>query len=331
MTEGPDWNAFYHDYFLRGDLQRCRLMTRLTKFKASAATNHHTRDPDFYSLPFLPELTQTFCLFDGDNNRPAELLATTTDPAEEKESAAVALLAVRSSEQPATTTTTSTAPTSTRSSSKKRPHSKSNDNKKKSFQKKRTVKGSPPITTSMTDIPPRPTTIGPELLTTRVRNNIPPSISSLALVPPQWSAATPTPLPLQQEQRRLRLATPMTYLPSATSNVFVPSSSSADIVDMEFHSRILRAQEDITRLSSAWMEARYTMAQIATARRNVEARQHSWIPTASTIFHVPTNRITISSSLPAVGIVAVPSSLPIAEPGLVFSNSLQSSAFPRMW
>eukprot|EP00590_Aulacoseira_subarctica_P002145 CAMPEP_0172415780 /NCGR_PEP_ID=MMETSP1064-20121228/2231_1 /TAXON_ID=202472 /ORGANISM="Aulacoseira subarctica , Strain CCAP 1002/5" /LENGTH=336 /DNA_ID=CAMNT_0013153015 /DNA_START=44 /DNA_END=1051 /DNA_ORIENTATION=+ len=243
MTDGPDWNAFHHDYFLRGDLQRCRLMARLEKSRASAAPNHHTCDPDVYALPFMPELTQTFCLYGGNNN-PAELLAPATDPAEDRESAAVALLAVGASGT-AICTTTSTSTTS-RSSSNKRPRSKSNETK--SFKKKRADEGIPPIPASLVDISHPTTTNGPELMTW-VRN--PPS---LTLVPPQWSAATTTAafLPLQQEQvRSILLAAPTTYLPSTTTNVFIPSSS-ADVVDMEFHARILRAQEDITRLSSAW-------------------------------------------------------------------------------
>ena len=307
MTEGPDWNAFHHDYFLRGDLQSCRLMARLNKSRAPSAPNHHTCDPDFYALPFMPELTQTFCLYGGNNN-PAELLAPATDPAEDRESAAVALLAVGASGTAICTTTSTT--TTSRSSSNKRPRSKSNETK--SFKKKRTDEGIPPIPASLVDISHPTTTNGPELMTW-VRN--PPS---LTLVPPQWSAATTTAafLPLQQEQvRSILLAAPTTYLPSATTNVFIPSSS-ADVVDMEFHARILRAQEDITRLSSAWMEARWTMAQIAAARRNVESRHHSWIP--STMFHLPSNR---TSSLPAV-VVAAASSLSTAEPRLVF---------PRLW
>lgn len=56
----PDWNAFHHDYFLRGDLHKCRLMVRPSASVTSSAQNQHFSDPDFYSMEFIPELKQKF-------------------------------------------------------------------------------------------------------------------------------------------------------------------------------------------------------------------------------------------------------------------------------
>ena len=279
-------------------------MARLQKSKASSASNHHTCDPDFYALPFLPELTQTFCLYKEEDNNPAELLPT-INPEETDDSAAVALPAVGASRM----TTTTTSSVASGSSSKKRPRAKSNNIK--SFRKKCTDECIPPITETSVGISHPTTNARPEWINP-VRN--PPSLS---LMPPHWSATTTTSMPHQREQPRILLAAPTPYLPSIT-NVVIPSPPTA-VLDMEFHTRILRAQENIARLSSAWMEARW--ARMAAARRN-ESRQ-SWIPT---MLHEQSNT---STSLPLV--VAV-SSLPTVEPrGLVLPNSLISSTIPRLW
>ena len=312
MSEGPDWNAFHHDKFLRGDLQSCRLMARLRKSSTSAATSPHTCDPNFYAMPFMPELTQTFSL--------REETSTThqTEPSnnQERESAAVTTLLAVEERADSHDIRTSSGP-----SSKKRPNSKSYE--KMASKKKRTETDEciPPTTTSSVHIQGQ-TTNGQECDNIHMARN-----PTLAIVP-QWSAAPwNINLPAAPRERRvdvLAAALPLQTLP----NVGIPSAARM----------IVCTPEDITRCY-AYMEARsrFTAASLMqTVARIDQPNIHQRITSPLESQYQMTTFDMQPNSFP----VAVPSSsvatLPTVEQNqrgifIPRTSLFQRNAFPRQW
>ena len=315
MSEGPDWNAFHHDNFLRGDLQSCRLMARRKKTSTSAATRSpHTSDPNFYAMPFMPELTQTFCL------RQEEETSSThqTEPCnnQEHESAAVAtLLAVEEEGADSHDICTSRSGSS---SNKKRPTLKCYEKKASKKQHTETDECVPLTTTSSVDIQ-GPTTHGQECYNIHTARN-----PTLAFVP-QWSA---TPWNINPPTTSCAAtAQPLQTLP----NVGIPSAAG----------RIGCTQEDIITRCYAYMDAqsRFTSASLMqpAARMDQPHIYHRIATPLESQYQMTTTNFDMQpNSFP----MAVPSSsvatVPTVEQNqqgiyIPRTNLFQNSMFPRQW